>query len=253
MKGVRLAVLGMTLILIVACQWFRPEPEPQTFTVSSFAWLPGSEGLVVAKDVGGEQRLWLVGAPQTGARRLTNGEHAELDPAVSQDGRYIAFVGYTAEANHFLALYDRTTKATVKLDLELSGANPVAPVFSPDGRFLAVERVYGAADAHSDVYQDILLYDLREKRVRGVLAQGDTNRLLGFSAAPTRSLRGALLTGTTTVGALGTTYGKWSLPHWRRTVSQRGGRYTMRLWVICSRMRHALSFTPGRPRTLTSR
>lgn len=183
MKGVRLAVLGMTLILIVACQWFRPEPEPQTFTVSSFAWLPGSEGLVVAKDVGGEQRLWLVGAPQTGARRLTNGEHAELDPAVSQDGRYIAFVGYTAEANHFLALYDRTTKATVKLDLELSGANPVAPVFSPDGRFLAVERVYGAADAHSDVYQDILLYDLREKRVRGVLAQGDTNRLLGFSAA----------------------------------------------------------------------
>jgi len=183
MKGVRLAVLGMTLTLLVACQWLRPEPGPPTFTVSSFAWLPGNEGLVVAKDVAGEQRLWLVGAPQTGPRRLTNGEHAELDPAVSPNGRHIAFVGYTREANRFLALYDRTTKATVQLDLELSGAYPAAPVFSPDGRFIAIERVYGAADAHSDVYQDILIYDLREKRTHGILRQGDTNRLLGFSAA----------------------------------------------------------------------
>ena len=183
MKGVWLAVLGVTLALLVGCQWFRPEPGPQTFTISSFAWLPGNEGLIVAKDVAGEQHLWVVGAPRTGPRRLTKGEYAESDPAVSPDGRQIAFVGYTAQANRFLALYDRTTEDTVKLDLELSGAYPASPVFSPDGRFVALERVYGAADAHSDVYQDILIYDLREKRARAVLRQGDTNRLLGFSAA----------------------------------------------------------------------
>ncbi|MBT9134663.1 MAG: Protein TolB [Firmicutes bacterium] len=183
MKTVRWVALGMMLLVLAGCQWLRPEPGPQTFTISSFAWLPANEGLIVAKDVAGEQRLWLVGAPGRGPRRLTNGEHAEFDPAVSPDGRQIAFIGYTAQANRFLALYDRTTKATVRLDLELGGAYPASPMFSPNGRFLSLERVYGAADAHSDVYQDILIYDLQAKLALGVVTQGDTNRLLGFNAA----------------------------------------------------------------------
>jgi Tol biopolymer transport system component len=183
MKAVRLVVLGMILAVLVGCQWARREAGPETFTISSFAWLPGNEGLVVAKDVAGEQRLWLVGGTGGRPRRLTDGTQAEFDVAVSPNGRYVAFVSYATDNVHYLALYDRTTKATRRLDLPLNGAYPASPMFSPDGRFVALQRSFGAADAHSDVYQDILVFDLQRQRAVLVPSQGDTNRLLGFGDA----------------------------------------------------------------------
>jgi len=184
-KAVRLTMLGVLFVLMAGCQVVRPPSGPYTFTISSFAWLPRNEGIIVAKDVGGEQQLWLVGA-RTWPRPLKPSEEAQFDPAVSPDGRFVAYAGYTPAGERFVALYERAANTTLKLDIDFSGAHPASPMFSPNGKLLAVQRVFGAADAHSDVEQDILLYDLGRRRTIGIVSQGDTNRLLGFSGASDR-------------------------------------------------------------------
>jgi len=177
----RLFALGVLLVVLGGCQWVAQPRPPQNFTISSFAWLPRDEGLVVAKDVAGEQRLWHVALDGT-ARRLLEGEHGQLDVEVSPDGQSIAYIGYAATRDPYLAVYDRRTSTTLTPALQLDGASPAAPMFSPDGKFIAFHRVFGAADAHSDVYQDVWVYDVLNRQTIALPRQGETNRLLGFSA-----------------------------------------------------------------------
>lgn len=161
---------------------FRTIPrEARVYTIYSYSWLTDGTGLVFSADIGDDQHLWVVGADGTGQQRLDNEEATQLDPAVSPDGKLVAYVSYSPKDGPGLSLYDRVRGTTTRLSLDLGGAAPGSPKFSPDGKHLAFHRVSGAADAHSDVYQDIWVYDVARKQATALEPRGDTNRLIGFS------------------------------------------------------------------------
>lgn len=113
--------------------------------------------------------IWLY--DRTAARVLTpthwNSPYADTEPALSADGRLLAFVsdrpaaGSSAAGNRDIYLYDRADQRLLPLPGLNSPGQEQSPSISPDGRFLAFvsERLDGVGE------RDIYLYDRQTERL----------------------------------------------------------------------------------------
>jgi hypothetical protein len=139
-------------------------PETVVAEVSGWAGhdvLPDGSGLVVAQvDVRDDwlARRELFHITWDGrVRRLTEGARAE-DPAVSPDGRLVAYVGHDA-ARTDLWLLDLTDGTRQRLTDLPAGARLEGPAFAPDGRRIAVSAHLPATGT-----RDVWLLDVAECR-----------------------------------------------------------------------------------------
>ena len=115
------------------------------------AWSPDGASVVYSGDVGGIRKLFLRKVGATEATQLTTGDHDDIQPSFTTDGRRILFVrsraaakrmepgevfsGYESECD-VLAL-DVATRQVAKVV-----ENAFYPDMSPDGRFIAVDATW---------------------------------------------------------------------------------------------------------------
>lgn len=161
-------------------RFFTATPDASIYEIESFAWLPDSSGIVFSADIGGQFGLWQVGLVSRTQRLLVDAADGLVSPAVSPDGKIIACV---SPLKPYLYLYDTNSGALRKHDTGTDTPWLGAPMFSPDGRRLAILSIFGYADAHSDVYQAALLVDISRQTPRFVSATptSETDWLIGFS------------------------------------------------------------------------
>ncbi len=156
MQLYRLAVGGGELTQLT----FLDEP------VSAARYIPGTSGIVIAVDRGGNEnyQLWRVDVNGGDPTELVVEENVKHDLGeVSRDGKFIAFASTKRNGVdidvHVLDLTDGTSRIVLE-----GGWNHVE-CFSPDGRWLTVARLDGAF-AISD---DLLLIDLVTSEVRTIV------------------------------------------------------------------------------------
>ncbi len=111
--------------------------------------------------------IWIAGPdwtkPEKGARKLATG----ADPAVSPDGRQVAFTRDTSSAKDVrrsIAIFDLETKTTRGLD-QIRGGNTYGPDWSPDGKRLLVSAYL--VDAWS-----VAIVDVDASREFRIVARG---------------------------------------------------------------------------------
>lgn len=127
-------------------------------------WLPGDAGIVFVSDregsldlfrvglVEGERGLELRGEPQ----RLTRSPGAERSPAISPDGKRIAYMAIEGSSSTIREL----DLATLQSRALTSGPFDVTPRFAPEGNLLA----YARRDPDRNL-MELVLYDLdRDER-----------------------------------------------------------------------------------------
>jgi Tol biopolymer transport system component len=142
--------------------------------------LPDQPGAVaVARERLGIQRQTAASSPAgTGveAIQLWEGGDIEGNPALSPDGRYLAFSSWSADGN--LLIKDLTTGVVRSLTrdaaLRTGGAQAYSPVFSPDGR-----RIAFAWYAGSETSLRIVDVDGSNRRV--LAARADIDVVYGWS------------------------------------------------------------------------
>lgn len=111
-----------------------PEPRATRSTLSGT--------IVFAARSGGRSHLWAVSQGDPAPVRLTEGDHDDRDPAVSADGRWLAFTSNRG-GGWDLYLLDLVTGETRALTQTTSFEGH--PTWSPDGVWIAFER-YGGDD-----------------------------------------------------------------------------------------------------------
>jgi Tol biopolymer transport system component len=87
-----------------------------------------------------QSKIWLVRADGTGMRQLTTGPGADEMPALSSDGKHVAFVRTLKDgtpSGRKPELYTVSTAGGEPLRLTENTLEDVNPVFSPDGRTIA--------------------------------------------------------------------------------------------------------------------
>jgi hypothetical protein len=93
-----------------------------------------------AEDFTARSKIWLVRADGTGMRQLTAGTGADEMPAVSDDGKRVAFVRTLNDgtpSGHRSELYTVPVAGGEAIRLTENTVEDVNPVFSPDGRSIA--------------------------------------------------------------------------------------------------------------------
>lgn len=93
-----------------------------------------------ADDPAGRSKIWLVRADGTGMRQLTTGPGADEMPALSADGKQVAFVRTLNDGTPSARkpeLYAMPTTGGEPIRLTENTVEDVNPVFSPDGRGIA--------------------------------------------------------------------------------------------------------------------
>ena len=112
--------------------------------VTSPAWSPDGQKIVVSGDLGGITNLYMLNSDGSNFRQLTNDRYGDLQPQWSPDGKTIAFTSDRGEATNFETLRFNKWRITL-LDLETmqvsvlpgqAGLN-LNPQWSPDGRQIA--------------------------------------------------------------------------------------------------------------------
>jgi Tol biopolymer transport system component len=120
---------------------FRPQGLGAIYNV---AWTPDARQLVLSGSKGGISDLYLVDVESGAVRQLTNDRYADLQPAVSPDGRTIAFATDRSDATSFerltfgdlqIATLD-IASGQVTVHRGFSRGKHINPQFSPDGRSL---------------------------------------------------------------------------------------------------------------------
>jgi Tol biopolymer transport system component len=93
-----------------------------------------------AEDFSARPKIWLVRADGTGMRQLTTGPGADEMPAISSDGKRVAFVRTLNDgtpSGRKSELYTVPTAGGEPIRLTENTLKDVNPVFSPDGRSIA--------------------------------------------------------------------------------------------------------------------
>lgn len=97
-----------------------------------------------AKDFSAPSKIWLVRADGTGMRQLTTGPGGDEMPAISGDGKHVAFVRKLNDgtpSGRKPELYTVPTTGGEPVRLTENSVEDVNPVFSPDGRSIAFGKV----------------------------------------------------------------------------------------------------------------
>jgi len=97
-----------------------------------------------AEDPTSRSKIWLVRADGTGMRRLTAGPGADEMPAISSDGKRVAFVRTLNDgtpSGRKPELYTVPTTGGEPVRLTENTLEDVNPVFSPDGRNIAFGQI----------------------------------------------------------------------------------------------------------------
>ncbi len=127
----RLTILGENVALGPT-----PTPTPGLMLVNPFA-TPVSQGTiqgrVLFQDASGGN-IYEVNGDGSNLQRVTYG----LDPALSPDGKRIAFTRWNAPAGVFIANRDGSNEQQI-----LNANKPLSPQWSPDGTKIAFTRLYG--------------------------------------------------------------------------------------------------------------
>lgn len=125
--------------------------------ITNLAWSPGGESIAFTGLDGGISDLYVLNLETNDVRQLTNDRYADLQPAWSPDGRYLAF-STDREGTDFrtlewgnmrLGMYDLQTNQVRTLE-PFADALHHNPQFSPDGRSLFF---ISDQDGFKDVYR----------------------------------------------------------------------------------------------------
>lgn len=116
----------------------------------------GSGSIAYVSNRDGSRNIYLMDLDNGFTRQLTSGYDSNIQPAFSPDGRFIAYTSY--RDNH-AKLYMMRSSGTQQRELPVPFANVLnpdgpqygmnAPVFSPDGRWLAY---MSTANGNRDIY-----------------------------------------------------------------------------------------------------
>ena len=97
-----------------------------------FVWTP-DERIVFGSNVMGNADIWIMNADGSGRRQLTNDPAEDLQPAVSPDGKYIAFTSNRANNVNHIYLMDTVGG---HLQQMTKGAGEILASFSNDGKWI---------------------------------------------------------------------------------------------------------------------
>jgi serine/threonine protein kinase/tricorn protease-like protein len=99
---------------------------------NSGTWTPDGK-IVYASDASGNYDLWIMDADGRNQKQLTSDAGSNFTPAVSPDGRYIAFISDRKDTRHNIWRMDIDGSNPKQLT---SGSYDRNPVFSPDGKWV---------------------------------------------------------------------------------------------------------------------
>jgi Tol biopolymer transport system component len=119
-----------------------------------------------AEGPAGRSKIWLVRADGTGLRQLTTGPGADEMPAISSDGKRVAFVRTLSDgtpSGRKSELYTVPTAGGEATRLTENTLEDVNPVFSPDGRTIA----FGEISRNRGTVQIIRIEGTDQRRVTG--------------------------------------------------------------------------------------
>jgi serine/threonine protein kinase len=97
-----------------------------------FVWTP-DERIVLGSNITGNADIWIMNADGGGRKQLTNDPGEDVQPAVSPDGKYIAFTSNRAEGLNHLFLMDIGGGNLKQLT---AGDGEILSSFSPDGKWI---------------------------------------------------------------------------------------------------------------------
>lgn len=142
--GVSLSKDGKNLITVAinraADLWIAelnsPHVSPQQISFGNddgygVGWLT-NDRIVYGSNAGGNPDIWVMNKDGNDRQQLTTDEHADTDPAVSPDGRYIVFVSNRTGGRHIWGM-DADGHNQRQLT---QGAGELTPVITPDGKYL---------------------------------------------------------------------------------------------------------------------
>lgn len=111
------------------------------------AWSPDSQWLVYESYQNGNMDIYIVRADGSeGPFRLTENDALDYDPVWSPGGRHVAFVSWrSGNKDIFVLSLDEVTDEAAFNVTQSPDRYEDAPVFSPDGRFLAYHDASGVA------------------------------------------------------------------------------------------------------------
>ncbi|HEX8098529.1 MAG TPA: winged helix-turn-helix domain-containing protein [Pyrinomonadaceae bacterium] len=98
---------------------------------NGLSWTPDGR-IIYATRTGNDQNLWVTDADGSNQKQLTSNSGINRQPAVSPDGRYIAFVSNRSGRQHVWRI-DADGSAPRPLT---NGVNDTEPTFSPDARWV---------------------------------------------------------------------------------------------------------------------
>ena len=136
---------------------------PGIDSINTVAWSPDGHSIVMSAQTMAASDLFLYDLNSNQVRRLTDDKYADLQPAVSPDGKTVAFITDRAEGANLEALaFSQMSVATLDIDsgrvrvLPLfKGAKHINPQFSPDGSGLYfIANPEGVADVYRYNFAD---------------------------------------------------------------------------------------------------
>ncbi|MEO7539948.1 MAG: DUF5050 domain-containing protein, partial [Pyrinomonadaceae bacterium] len=140
---------GRTLLTVTVQRLSRIETVPASGDGGAPVRLSASEanqdglyGVTVSRDnrvifssfEGGQEDLWVMNLDGSGRRRLTSDVYADMDPAVSPDGRYIVFRSNRPDGEAITRLW--RMDADGGNVVQLAAKADTSPSISPDGRWV---------------------------------------------------------------------------------------------------------------------